>query len=113
VSDHLPYQRRPLISLEAEQSVLGALLLDNGSWDRCADAVTEKDFSREEHRAIFSALGALIGASKMADVVTVFQHLQNAGWAERCTIEYLNALAQSVPGAAGMRRYAEIVRERA
>ena len=59
--------RVPPQSIEAEQSVLGGLLLDNGAWDRAADVVTEADFYRFEHKIIFGAIGALIGASKPAD----------------------------------------------
>ena len=106
--------RVPPQSIEAEQSVLGGLLLDNGAWDRAADVVTENDFYRFEHKLIFGAIGALIGASKPADVITVYEHLQMAGKAEESGgLAYLNALAQSVPSAANMRRYSEIVRERA
>ena len=106
--------RVPPQSIEAEQSVLGGLLLDNGAWDRAADVVTEADFYRFEHKIIFGAIGALIGASKPADVITVYEHLQMAGKAEDSGgLAYLNALAQSVPSAANMRRYSEIVRERA
>jgi len=106
--------RVPPQSIEAEQSVLGGLLLDNGAWDRAADVVTEADFYRFEHKLIFGAIGALIGASKPADVITVYEHLQMAGKAEESGgLAYLNALAQSVPSAANMRRYSEIVRERA
>ncbi|WP_374431343.1 replicative DNA helicase [Ideonella dechloratans] len=106
--------RVPPHSNEAEQSVLGGLLLDNGAWDRAADVLGEGDFYRYEHRMIFGAIGTLIGASKPADVITVFEQLQALGKAEECGgLNYLNALAQSVPSAANMRRYAEIVRERA
>jgi len=106
--------RVPPQSIEAEQSVLGGLLLDNGAWDRAADVVTESDFYRFEHKLIFSAIGALIGANKPADVITVYEQLQTSGKAQDAGgLAYLNALAQSVPSAANMRRYAEIVRERA
>ena len=112
--DEVAKLRVPPQSIEAEQSVLGGLLLDNGAWDRAADVVTEADFYRFEHKIIFGAIGALIGASKPADVITVYEHLQMAGKAEDSGgLQYLNALAQSVPSAANMRRYAEIVRERA
>ena len=112
--DDVAKLRVPPQSVEAEQSVLGGLLLDNGAWDRAADVVTEADFYRFEHKLIFGAIGALIGASKPADVITVYEHLQMAGKAEESGgLAYLNALAQSVPSAANMRRYAEIVRERA
>ena len=112
--DDVARLRVPPQSIEAEQSVLGGLLLDNGAWDRAADVVTESDFYRFEHKVIFAAIGALVGASKPADVITVYEQLQTAGKAEEAGgLAYLNALAQSVPSAANMRRYAEIVRERA
>jgi replicative DNA helicase len=106
--------RIPPHSLEAEQSVLGGLLLDNSAWDRAGDLLTDSDFYRYEHKVIFSAMGQLIAASKPADVITVYEQLQSLGKAEEVGgIAYLNAMAQSVPSAANMRRYAEIVRERA
>ncbi len=106
--------RVPPHSVEAEQSVLGGLLLDNGAWDRAGDLLQEDDFYRHEHKLIFAAIGSLISHSKPADVVTVFEQLQTLGKADEVGgMRYLNALAQSVPSAANMRRYAEIVRERA
>lgn len=112
--DEVARLRIPPHSIEAEQSVLGGLLLDNGAWDRAGDLLTESDFYRHEHRLIYAAIGHLINASKPADVITVFEQLQSLGKAEECGgLTYLNALAQSVPSAANLRRYAEIVRERA
>ena len=112
--DEVARLRVPPHSIEAEQSVLGGLLLDNGAWDRAADVLSEGDFYRYEHRTIFAAVAALVSATKPADVITVFEQLQSLGKAEDCGgLAYLNALAQSVPSAANMRRYAEIVRERA
>ena len=112
--DEVARLRVPPHSVEAEQSVLGGLLLDNLAWDRAADLLTDSDFYRHEHKLIFAAVGALINAAKPADVITVFEQLQALGKAEDCGgLAYLNALAQSVPSAANMRRYAEIVRERA
>ncbi|MBL8324119.1 MAG: replicative DNA helicase [Rubrivivax sp.] len=112
--DDIARLRVPPHSVEGEQSVLGGLLLDNLAWDRAADLLTESDFYRFEHRLIFGAIAALVQAGKPADVITVFERLQAAGKAEDCGgLAYLNALAQSVPSAANMRRYAEIVRERA
>jgi replicative DNA helicase len=106
--------RVPPHSVEAEQSVLGGLLLDNLAWDRCGDLLTETDFYRFEHQQIWQAIGALVAAGKPADVVTVFEQMQSLGKAEACGgLVYLNALAQSVPSAANVRRYAEIIRERA
>ena len=112
--DDVARLRIPPHSVEAEQSVLGGLLIDNMAWDRAGDAVSDGDFYRHEHREIFAAIAALINGSKPADVITVFEHLQSAGKADTCGgLAYLNSLAQSVPSAANIRRYAEIVRERA
>ena len=111
--DEVARLRTPPHSVEAEQSVLGGLLLDNLAWDRAGDLLTDSDFYRYEHRLIYAAIGALVAGSKPADVITVFEHLQSHGKADDCGgLAYLNALAQSVPSAANMRRYAEIVRER-
>ena len=112
--DHQVAQLRiPPHSLEGESSVLGGLLLDNSAWDRVADLLTDSDFYRFEHRLIYAAVGTLINATRPADVITVFEALQNQGKAEEAGgLAYLNALAQYVPSAANIRRYAEIVRER-
>ncbi len=105
--------RVPPHSAEAESSVLGGLLLDNSSWDRVSDLLTESDFYRFEHRLVFGAIGALLNSAKPADVITVFEHLQNQGKAEEIGgLAYLNSLAQYVPSSSNIRRYAEIVRER-
>lgn len=106
--------RTPPHSIEAESSVLGGLLLDNNAWDRVGDLLKEGDFYRYEHQAIYAAIGALINASKPADVITVFEQLKNQGKAQEMGgLTYLNNLAQYVPSATNIRRYAEIVRERA
>lgn len=106
--------RVPPQSLESESSILGGLLLDNNAWDRVADLLTDSDFYQHEHQLIYAAIGKLINASKPADVVTVFELLRDTGQAEAVGgLVYLNALAQFVPSASNIRRYAEIVRERA
>ena len=106
--------RVPPHSIEAESSVLGGLLLDNAAWDRVGDLLGEDDFYRYEHRLIYSAMVALINGSKPADVITVHEQLQHTGKGEEVGgLAYLNALAQYVPSAGNIRRYAEIVRERA
>ncbi|MDP4613887.1 MAG: replicative DNA helicase [Limnohabitans sp.] len=105
--------RVPPHSIEAESSVLGGLLLDNSAWDRVGDLLVDNDFYRHEHKLIYAAIGALINASKPADVITVNEQLQNQGKAEEMGgLGYLNSLAQYVPSASNIRRYAEIVRER-
>ena len=105
--------RIPPHSIEGESSVLGGLLLDNHPWDRVGDVLVDSDFYRYEHKLIYSAIGALVNASKPADVITVFEHLQSQGKAEEIGgLAYLNSLAQYVPSASNIRRYAEIVRDR-
>ena len=112
--DEVARLRVPPHSMEAEQSVLGGLLLDNSAWDRAGDLLIDSDFYSFQHRLIFAAIGHLINATKPADVITVFERLQSLGKGEESGgLAYLNALAQSVPSAANIRRYAEIVRERA
>ncbi|MBP7114897.1 MAG: hypothetical protein KBA62_01140, partial [Polaromonas sp.] len=118
-SDYIPDRqiaqlRIPPHSIEAESSVLGGLLLDNGAWDRVGDLLNDSDFYRYEHRLIYSGMTTLINASKPADVITVYEHLQSLGKSEEVGgLVYLNSLAQYVPSASNIRRYAEIVRERA
>lgn len=105
--------RIPPHSIEAESSVLGGLLLDNQAWDRVGDLLVDGDFYRYEHKLIYGAIGSLINGSRPADVITVFENLQSLGKAEEMGgLPYLNSLAQYVPSAANIRRYAEIVRER-
>ena len=112
--DEVARLRVPPHSVEAEQSVLGGLLIDNTAWDRAGDMLTDADFYRYEHKQIYAAIGKLINAGKPADVVTVFEELTSLGKAQDCGgLAYLNDLAQSVPSAGNLRRYAEIVRERA
>lgn len=102
-----------LFSIESESSVLGALLLDNGAWDRTSDRLTASDFYRNEHRVIFGAIAELMNSSKPADVITVFERLRSQGKAEEAGgLAYINELAQYIPSAANARRYAEVVRER-
>ena len=112
--DHEVAQLRvPPHSIEAESSVIGSLLLDNGAWDRVADLVSESDFYRHEHKLIYGAIASLVNASKPADVLTVHDHLQSIGKStEAGGLAYLNASAQFVLSAGNIRRYAEIVRER-
>lgn len=106
--------RVPPHNKEAEQSVLGGLLLDNTAWDRVGDLLVEADFYRHEHKLIFTAIGSLLNASKPADILTVLDQLQRVGKLDDAGgVGYLNELVQSVPSASNARRYAEIIRERA
>jgi replicative DNA helicase len=106
--------RVPPHSNEAECAVLGSLLLANQSWNSVGDLLTDADFYSTDHQIIYAAIGQLINASKTADIITVYEQLQRIGKDESVGgLAYLNALAQYVSGAGAIRRYAEIVRERA
>jgi len=103
----------PPQSIDAEQSVLGGLLLDNQRWDVIADKISVEDFYRREHRLIFSAISALCRESSPADVVTVSERLEQTGDLEAAGgLAYLGSLANNTPSAANVAAYAEIVRER-
>lgn len=105
--------RTPPHSIEAEQSVLGGLLLDNSAWDRLGGFLKEDDFYRFDHRLIFQHIVRLVVASKPADVITVFESLQASGKADEAGgLEYLNSLARNTPSAANIRHYAQLVRDR-
>lgn len=98
----------------AEQSLLGALLLDNGARARIDVQLATDDFHSRDHRLIWTSIIALLDADQAADVITVFEHLQGRGSADASGgLAYLNDLAHSSPSAANAGRYAEIVRERA
>jgi replicative DNA helicase len=105
--------RTPPHSIEAEQSVLGGLLLDNGAWDRIADVVNESDFYRADHRTIFQHIAQLVEHNRPADALTVAEILERSGkLAEVGGQAYIGSLALNTPSAANIRRYGEIVRER-
>lgn len=98
-------------SCEAEQAVLGSLLADNLALDHAGDLLAEHCFYDRRHGQVFAAISRQINANKPADVVTVFEELAALGTVEECGgLAYLNALAQSVPSASNIRRYAELVR---
>jgi replicative DNA helicase len=103
----------PPHSVEAEQAVIGGLLLDTSAWDNVADVVKHEDFYRADHKLIFEAIGALAGAGKPCDVVTVSEHLERNGKLDEAGgLAYLGSVARDTPTAANVRAYAEIVRER-
>ncbi len=106
--------RLPPQSLEAEQAVLGGLLLDNQAWDRISDLISENDFYRADHRLIFEHILLLIDNNKPADVLTVAESIERSAKLEEAGGQaYLGSLSLNTPSAANIRRYAEIVRERA
>jgi len=113
LDSQLEQLRVPPHSVEAEQSVLGGLLLDNATWDSIAGVLLEDDFYRYDHRLIWHHIARLIGLNRPADVITVHESLESAGKSsDTGGLAYLNALAHNTPSAANIRRYAEIVRER-
>ena len=104
----------PPHSVEAEQSVLGGLLLDNAAWDKIADMIGESDFYRADHRLIYRHISKLVGNARPADVITVSESLESTKELDGIGgLAYLGALSQNTPTAANIRRYAEIVRDRA
>ncbi len=106
--------RVPPHSVEAEQSLLGGLLLDNQAWEKIADLVSIDDFYRDDHRRIFRHIGKLIEASRPADVVTVLESIEGSEDKDKTGgVAYLGSLSQNTPSALNIRRYAELVRERA
>lgn len=103
----------PPHSIEAEQAVLGGLMLDNGAWDNIADRVREEDFYRSDHRLIFKALALLAKAEKPFDVLTVAENLKENNKLEEAGGDVtLFQLAKNTPSAANITAYADIVRER-
>jgi replicative DNA helicase len=105
--------RLPPHSVEAEQSLLGGLMLDSVAWDQVADRVVGDDFYRHDHRLIFEAVAGLIERSQPCDAVTLSGHLESQGLLDQVGgLAYLGSLARDTPTAANIRAYADIVRER-
>ena len=106
--------RTPPHSLEAEQAVLGGLMLDNATWDQIADRLNEGDFYRHDHRLIFRAICRLSQQGKPFDLLTLAEWLEDNNELEAAGgFAYLGVLARDTPSAANVRAYADIVRERA
>jgi replicative DNA helicase len=105
--------RIPPHSNQAEQSLLGGLMLDNQTWDSVADKVGEGDFYRREHRLIFGAIRDLAAREQPFDVVTLAEMLERTGQLEDAGgLPYLGVIATGTPSAANVKAYAKIVRER-
>lgn len=103
----------PPHSIEAEQAVLGGLMLDNQAWDKIADRLQEKDFYRADHRQIFRAVHKLALEGKPLDVITLAESLKSLNELETAGGElYLFELSNNTPSAANILAYADIVRER-
>lgn len=106
--------RVPPHSVEAEQAVLGGLLLDNSTWDAIADRLRPDDFYRRDHQLIFNGIAELSARSEPSDAVTLAEYLAAKGQADETGgLAYLAGLARDTPTAANIRAYADIVRERA
>lgn len=103
----------PPHSLEAEQSVLGGLMLSSKAWDQVADKISEEDFYREDHRLVFRAIHDLHESSKPCDAVTVTEWFESHGkTAQVDGGSYISQLANNTPSAANVGAYADIVREK-
>ena len=111
---HLPENlRSPPNSVEAEQAILGGLLLNNSAWDDVAERVGARDFYRKAHRQIFEIIAQLVEEENPCDLVTVSQALTQLGQLDDLGgMTYLSELARNTPSAANITAYAEIVRER-
>ncbi len=104
----------PPHSLEAEQSVLGGLMIDNERWDNVSERVTAEDFYSRPHRTIFSQMQRLLELGKPIDLITLSEALeQNAELDSVGGFAYLAELSKNTPSAANINAYADIVRERA
>lgn len=103
----------PPQSLEAEQAVLGGLMLDNEAWDKVSEEVVDGDFYRHEHQLIFRAMEGIIEKSQPLDVITLSEALDKIGDLEAVGgLAYLGELAKNTPSASNIRAYADIIRER-
>ncbi|MGH8552640.1 MAG: replicative DNA helicase, partial [Methylococcales bacterium] len=112
-SEVLPAFDLPPHSVQAEQSVLGGLMLDNRAWDFIADRVGEEDFYRKEHRLIFRAIRKLADQDSPFDVITLSEILEgDNALGDAGGLRYLGTLAKDTPSAANIVAYADIVRER-
>ena len=104
----------PPHSIEAEQSIIGGLLLDNEAWIKVGDQITERDFYRDDHRRIFRHITNLLEKDRAADVVTVFESIEKSNEVDQTGgLAYLGEIANATPSAANIRHYAAIVRDKA
>ncbi|PHX40268.1 replicative DNA helicase [Pseudomonas sp. NZIPFR-PS5] len=101
----------PPHSIEAEQAVLGGLMLDNNAWERVLDQVSDGDFYRHDHRLIFRAIAKLADQNQPIDVVTLAEQLDKEGQTSQVGgLGYLSELAKNIPSVANIKAYAQIVR---
>lgn len=106
--------KMPPHSLEAEQSVLGGLMLDNERWDNVSERVTTNDFYSRPHRTLFAEMQRLLEQNKPIDLITLSESLEQKGELDQVGgFAYLAELSKNTPSAANIGAYADIVRERA
>lgn len=106
--------RLPPHSVEAEQAVLGGLMLDASSWDGVADLIESRDFYRRDHQLIYGAIAELVESQRPCDAVTVSEVLSNQGIVDEVGgLGYLARLTRDTPSASNARAYAGIVRDHA
>lgn len=105
--------RTPPYSMEAEEAVIGGLLIDNQAWDKVSDLLNEDDFFRQEHRLFFRMIQHLSKDTEPFDAITIADRLKDAGEATENNLSYLLTLAKDTPSAANIQAYADIVREKA
>jgi len=106
--------KKPPHSIEAEQAVLGGLMIDDMAWERMSDALVSDDFFRKDHRVIYRAITRLANSNKPLDVITLHEELERDGVADEVGgLAYLAELAQNTPTAANIKSYADIVRDKA
>ncbi|MBF0264755.1 MAG: replicative DNA helicase [Gammaproteobacteria bacterium] len=102
----------PPHSIDAEQSILGGLLLSNDAWDNIVDIIAEHDFYRHDHRLIFQSIKKLIDKSQPCDVITLSDYLKQTNQLDEAGgFSYIGNLAENTPSAANIKAYANIVRE--
>ncbi len=103
----------PPHSIDAEQSILGGLLINNESWDNISSIINEEDFYRRDHRMIFTEIRSQIEKGKPCDVVTLSERLESLNTLDEVGgLVYLGSLVNNTPSASNIRAYSEIVRER-
>lgn len=113
VDNNIEAIKIPPYSINAEQAVIGALMLDKMAWDKIADFLIEADFYRRDHQLIFRGIQMLAEKQSPLDVITLSETLEQLGWIEECGgLAYLATLAKETPSAANVSAYAEIIREK-
>jgi len=107
-------QDNPIFSMEAEQAVLGGLMIDPTAWDRISDVISGHDFYNHVHRTIYESIRRMAEAGQVVDVITVAEALESSGKLDAAGgLAYLVDMAQITPSAANIRRHAELVRRNA